>query len=151
MFKPDISEKYGADYECVKDLELSIICHEYGLKFNKAMKHLALDTVTISFTAPLRLNIKRSKLLKSNKNEALRQKLVSKAFNNIPIKLKKHKYLTLEPYLSDNDLYKFKKLSSNNGWLDASSDYQFLSAFSHFSWAKSKGIFLLMFRLFLSN
>jgi len=45
--------------------------------------------------------------------------------------------------LNCNEQHKHHKLSSNNGWLETSSDYSFLSAFSHFSWAASKGKFLI--------
>lgn len=142
VFKPAMVEQYDADYECVKDLEKSIICHDIGLKFNRAMKNKPVDAMTISFPAPLRLNIKRSEEFEANQADE-RQKLELAAFNNIPIQLKQHKYLTLELLLSGNEQHKHHKLSSNNGWMDTSSDYAFLSAFSHFSWAASKGKFLI--------
>lgn len=98
-----------------------------------------INRIPISFPAPLRINIKRAKepIINHDKDD---DKLIKKVFNSIPIKIKNHKYLTCQLYLKNKHPYKYNKLSSNNGWIDTSSDYNFLSAFSHYSWAASKGM-----------
>ncbi len=140
VFKPEYVSKFGFDYECVKDLERSITCHELCIKFNKAMNEYSSHTLPISLPAPLRINIKRYK-----DELIITTKLISKVFNNIPIKIKNHKYLTVQLFLQNNQSFKYNKLSSNNGWIG--DKYEFLSAFSHFSWVHTKGNVLYFYIL----
>eukprot|EP01084_Bolivina_argentea_P172561 298934_1 len=132
VFKSEYINKYNFDYQCVKDLERSITCHELSIQFNKSMAkfHTNGNTIPISFPAPLRINIKRGKDIKNDIN--LTNKLISKVFNNIPINIKNNKYLTVQSYLKNknkNTNNKYTKMSSNNGWFNSDTPrYQFLSA-----------------------
>ena len=131
------ASKYNADYECVLDLERSIICHKTSIDFNKAMLEMDDNRMPITFPAPLRINIHRSN---NNNNDDEFNKKMNMIFNIISIKLRNNNYLTLQLLLKKNEYYKYLKLSSNNGWFTDNLNYRFLSAFSHFSWTQSKGI-----------
>eukprot|EP00485_Elphidium_margaritaceum_P014431 CAMPEP_0202727984 /NCGR_PEP_ID=MMETSP1385-20130828/185396_1 /ASSEMBLY_ACC=CAM_ASM_000861 /TAXON_ID=933848 /ORGANISM="Elphidium margaritaceum" /LENGTH=406 /DNA_ID=CAMNT_0049394229 /DNA_START=47 /DNA_END=1267 /DNA_ORIENTATION=+ len=139
VFKSHHVQEHGANYECVKDLERSIICHEHCVAFDRAMQAHSDYTIRIYFVAPLRINIKTP----SNRSVKQLQKALRKKLNGIPIH-NVPKYLTCQMYLTGlSEQNNYQKFTSNNGWTAINSDYQFLSAFSHFSWAKSKGKLLI--------
>eukprot|EP01083_Nonionella_stella_P108291 314797_1 len=137
VWKTQMVDDFQADYQCIRDLERSIVCHQHATAFNKAMSQDSSFTLPFSFPAPLRINIKRTQDPTCTFGA---DKWASTVFDSIPVQLANHKYLTVQLHLKSNTQYKYQKLSSNNGWI--ASDYpqnHVVSAFSHFSWAHSKG------------